>query len=145
MAAQVGLAAQLAKQAAQAARDEVAAATGEAPKKAAITKGWTVPVLPHNFILDNAMERATLKVTGHYRTVLAPQGLRVDLEPAETAVEVGGVAAGRHPDEQMQPNLQASLREQGTGRLVKAYTPPALLTLFATQQQATGVVVDGQV
>ncbi len=138
--AQVGLAAQLAKQAAQAARDELAAATGEAPKKA-ISQGWTVPVLPHDFGLDTAVQRATLQVTGHYRSVLAPQGLDVKLETTDTEI----VADGRHMEGEIKPNLQASLREQGTGRLVKAYTAPALLTLFATQQQATGVVVDGQV
>lgn len=140
--AKVGLAAELAKQAAQAAREEMAAAqateTGAAkPAKAA---PWTVPVLAHGFTLDNALQNATHKVTSHYRTVLAPQGLMVDLEAAP-ASEAADVAAVRQAD----LPLQASLREQQSGRLVKAYTTPALLTLFATQQQATGVVVDGQV
>jgi hypothetical protein len=123
-----------------------------APAKKAAPAGWTVPTLPEGFLLDDAMQRATVQVTGHYRTVLAPQGLQVDLEPAaaadanaQPAVTMEhsaiNVAQGRHTE----GPLQASLREQGTGRLVKAYTAPALLTLFATQQQATGVVVDGQV
>ena len=144
--ANIGLAAQLAKQAAQAAREEVAAASGEAKTAAtAAPKGWTVPQLGQDFALDEAMQKATLQVTGHYRTVLAPQGLRVDLEhgetPAKDTAAADSVAEGR----QSVPPIQANLREQGTGRLVKAYTTPALLTLFATQQQATGVVVDGQV
>lgn len=139
--AKIGLAAELAKQAAQAAREEVAAANGE-PAKAAAKPGWTVPKLAHNFALDTAMQRATQQVTGHYRNVLAPQGLNVTLEKTPQPAEMTeNVAAGRQPA----PDLQASLREQGTGRLVKAYTAPALLTMFATQQQVTGVVVDGQV
>lgn len=143
--AKVGLAAELAKQAAQAAREEMAAAHAEetAPAaKAAPAKPWTVPVLAPRFQLDDAMQNATLKVTNHYRTVLAPQGLMVDLETADVA---GSVPSDVAPVRQPEPQLQANLREQQSGRLVKAYTAPALLTLFATQQQATGVVVDGQV
>lgn len=143
--AKIGLAAELAKQAAQAAREEMAIANGEpVAKKTAAEKAWTVPVLAHDFTLDAAMQRATMQVTGHYRTVLAPQGLQVELaeaKPQDRDAEGGDVAGMRHNV----PTMQANLREQGSGRLVKAYTAPALLTLFATQQQATGVVVDGQV
>lgn len=143
--AKIGLAAQLAKQAAQAAREEVAAANGEATSAKPAGKAWTVPRLAPDFALDHAVRKATLQVTGHYRAVLAPQGLRVDLEHGSTGDADGtaskAVAEERHP----LPPIRANLREQETGRLVKAYTTPALLTLFATQQQATGVVVDGQV
>jgi hypothetical protein len=134
--AKIGLAAELAKQAAQAAREEVAASEAVTSGKTAPAKGWTVPVLPDKFMLDTAMQKATSQVAGHYRNVLAPQGLIVSLED---------VAGEAQMPAQNTVNVQASLREQGTGRLVKAYTPTALLTLFATQQQATGVVVDGQV
>lgn len=134
--AKIGLAAELAKQAAQAAREEmgVASSAKAKPKPSA----WQVPQLAQDFMLDTAMQKATLKVTGHYRAVLAPQGLEVALEqtlPSDAAADMPQPAN----------ELQANLREQGSGRLVKAYTAPALLTLFATQQQATGVVVDGQV
>lgn len=136
--AKIGLAAELAKQAAQAAREEVAAAEAATSGKVPVVakKGWTVPVLSDKFLLDTALENATSKIAGHYRGLLAPQGLVVALED---------VAATPQMPEQSVASVQASLREQGTGRLVKAYTPTALLTLFATQQQATGVVVDGQV
>lgn len=137
--AKIGLAAELAKQAAQAAREEVAALSGEAPAAAAPTH-WKVPVLAQDFLLDDAMERATLRVAGHYRQALAPQGVDVGLEQTDVASET---AAAQMPQEV--PYLQASLREQVSGRLIKAYTTPALLTMFAAQQQATGIVVDGQV
>jgi hypothetical protein len=139
--AKIGLAAELAKQAAQAAREELAVAEGKTVAKAPATPAWSVPQLAPDFMLDDAMQRAAVKVTGHYRNVLAPQGLHVDLEPHTGGELVGAVA----DEKQGVAPFQASLREQQSGRLVKAYTTPALLTLFATQQQATGVVVDGQV
>ena len=137
--AKIGLAAELAKQAAQAAREEVAAlgGGGDTPPTAAKTGQWKVPVLPEAFGLDEAVERATLRVAGHYRQALAPQGVDVGLERADATAEAA------LPQEM--PHLQASLREQVSGRLIRAYTTPALLTMFATQQQATGIVVDGQV
>lgn len=140
--AKIGLAAELAKQAAQAAREEVAALSGEAPVKASAPAAgqWKVPVLAEGFLLDEAMERATLRVAGHYRQALAPQGVDVGLESVTVSDEA---AAAEMPQDV--PHLQASLREQVSGRLIKAYTTPALLTMFAAQQQATGLVVDGQV
>ncbi|RYG62278.1 MAG: hypothetical protein EON60_00425 [Alphaproteobacteria bacterium] len=140
--AKVGLAAELAKQAAAAARDELAAAEGTPAPRVNTPKAWTVPVLADDFMLDAAMERAATRVTGHYRQVLAPQGLMVELKPGEPAVPREGDMAGA---QQVGSEMQANLREQQSGRLVKAYTAPALLALFATQQQATGIVVDGQV
>lgn len=137
--AKIGLAAELAKQAAQAAREEVAALGGgeDMTPAAAKTALWKVPVLPDAFGLDEAMERATQRVAGHYRQALAPQGVDVGLEVMDATSEAS------LPQEV--PHLQASLREQVSGRLIRAYTTPALLTMFATQQQATGIVVDGQV
>lgn len=141
--AKIGLAAELAKQAAQAARDELVAAEGlTAPRVNAPPKAWTVPQLAQDFMLDDAMQLATTRVTGHYRQVLAPQGLMVDLQPTEAVMPAEGDMAGA---QQVGNEMQATLREQQSGRLVKAYTAPALLALFATQQQATGIVVDGQV
>ncbi len=136
--AKIGLAAELAKQAAQAAREEVAALSGDAPAPAA-AKGWQVPTLAQDFGLDQAVQLAVLRVAGHYQKALAPQGLQVQME------EQGGAANAAAELPQQVPTMQALLREEGSGRLVKAYTTPALLTMFATQQQATGVVVDGQV
>jgi hypothetical protein len=141
--AKIGLAAELAKQAAQAAREEVAALSGEAPvaKASAAPTRWTVPVLEQSFQLDDAMELATLRVAGHYRQALAPQGVDVGLETVSPTI---GDEVETDMSQEM-PYLQTSLREQVSGRLIKAYTTPALLTMFATQQQATGIVVDGQV
>lgn len=138
--AKIGLAAELAKQAAQAAREEMAAKDGPAGTPAA-APGWKVPVLPMDFQLDAALTRATRQVASHYRTVLAQEGLDVGIEAAESA------DASQNGAElpQAGPPLQAALREQQTGRLVRAYTAPALLSLFATQQQSNGLVVDGQV
>ncbi len=141
--AKIGLAAELAKQAAQAARDELAAAEAlTTPNVNVPAKAWTVPKLEQDFMLDHAMQRAAARVTGHYRQVLAPQGLMVELKPAEAVDAVEDDMAGA---QQVGNEMQANLREQQSGRLVKAYTAPALLALFATQQQATGIVVDGQV
>lgn len=141
--AKIGLAAELAKQAAQAAREEVAALSGEAPAAAASAPTyWKVPLLEQGFLLDEAMERATLRVAGHYRQALAPQGVDVGLENIGVTGDEPAAAAEMPQDA---PYLQASLREQVSGRLIKAYTTPALLTMFAAQQQATGIVVDGQV
>lgn len=140
--AKIGLAAELAKQAAQAAREEVAALSGEAPAAAvSAPTHWKVPMLPEGFQLDAAMELATLRIAGHYRQALAPQGVDVGLENVQATAEE--TDAAQMPQDM--PYLQASLREQVSGRLIKAYTTPALLTMFAAQQQATGLVVDGQV
>ncbi len=139
--AKIGLAAELAKQAAQAAREEVAALSGEAPVATTAPTHWKVPVLTQGFQLDEAVELATLRVAGHYRQALALQGVDVGLEAMPSAVDAD--AAAEMPQEA--PYLQASLREQVSGRLIKAYTTPALLTMFAAQQHATGIVVDGQV
>lgn len=139
--AKIGLAAELAKQAAQAAREEIAAASGT-PVAAKAAVGWSVPVLAQDFQLDPALGRATQQVMGYYRQVLATEGLHVELGRPETKPSGAAPVAG---ERQEMPHLQALLREQGTGRVVRAYTTPALLAMFATQQQVNGVVVDGQV
>jgi hypothetical protein len=69
----------------------------------------------------------------------------VNLETKATAAKTPTQEAGVVDGEQYTGDFQAVLREKVTGRLVREYTTPALLSLFATQQQATGVVVDGQV
>lgn len=139
--AKIGLAAELAKQAAQAAREEMAASEPQAKASKPTAAGWSVPVLPMDFQLDAALNRATQQVASHYRNVLATEGLEVGIEPAETGPKSANGADLPQPG----VPLQASLREQQTGRLVRSYTAPALLSLFATQQQSNGLVVDGQV
>lgn len=128
MAKNIGLAAQLAKQAAQAAREEVAAASSG--KKPAGKAGWAPPVLPQDFDVDRAVTRAATKVAAHYRQILAPEGLNVAV-----------VAEGLQGD----ADFQADLREEETGRVIRAYTAGDLLAMYASQQRRNGVVVDGQV
>lgn len=128
MAKNVGLAAQLAKQAAQAAREEVS--TSSAGRKAKADSGWTPPALPLDFDVDRAITRAATKVAAHYRQILAPEGLNV-------AVVTDGL--------QGVEDFRADLREKGTDRVLKAYTAGDLLAMYAGQQRRTGVVVDGQV
>lgn len=147
MASKVGLAAQLAKQAAQAAREEAEAAEGKA--KQPVKPGWQVPSLKQDFQLDKAMNRAVRQVTAHYQKVLNPEGLKVGLEqvpaaPAEGAGKKGGDAVVTEAP-QAAPELKAILRENGSGKEIQTYTCSDLLTMFATQQQSVGVVVDGQV
>lgn len=140
--AKIGLAAELAKQAAQAAREEISAQETKAtePAKGA-PKPWTVPNLPIDFQLEEALTRATRQVANHYRSVLAQEGLDVGIEAA--GLPENGQDGADLPQSDLP--LQAALREQQTGRLVRAYTAPALLSLFASQQQSNGLVVDGQV
>lgn len=135
MAAKVGLAAQLAKQAAQAAREEVLAAERGPGGESAVqgSKPWVLEALPDNFSLIEALQRATGQVAAHYRQILQPQGLQVQV--------LNDGAAGT----QQLPDFVAKVEEHGTGRVVRAYTAPDLLTMFANQQQLNGVVLDGKV
>ncbi|MBI1308830.1 MAG: hypothetical protein GC129_03080 [Proteobacteria bacterium] len=127
--AKIGLAAELAKQAAQAAREEMGepAREGGAKKPA---EPWKPAVLPSMFSLDQAVGTAVTRVAAYYRKALAHEGLDMAVV-ADTS--------------QGAPVFQADLREGGTGKVVKAYTAPDLLGMFAAQQKVTGVVVDGQV
>lgn len=127
--AKIGLAAELAKQAAQAAREEMQATEGKKTSSAA-PKIWTPPVLPEGFSVDTALGRAVTQVAAHYTRILAPEGLGMAV--------VTDLRQGV-------PHYQADLTEGGTGKVVKAYTAPDLLSMFATQQRQSGVVVDGQV
>lgn len=127
--AKIGLAAELAKQAAQAAREEM----GEAPRKGGGKdgpSGWKPASIPADFRVDSALGFAVGQVAAHYRKLLAPEGM----EMAVVTDTTQGV-----------PVFQADLRDGGTGRLVKAYTAPDLLAMYASQQKRNGVVVDGQV
>lgn len=130
--AKIGLAAELAKQAAQAARDEMTATEGVvapsgAPKK---PEPWKPAELPTDFRVDAALGRAVGQVAAHYSRVLKSEGLGMTV--------VTDLSQGV-------PHFQADLTEGGTGRVVKAYTAPDLLSMFAFQQRVNGVVVDGQV
>lgn len=128
--AKIGLAAELAKQAAQAARDEMTGGSSPAAAKQAVPSVWKPSQLPVDFRVDSALARSVTQVAAHYTKILAPEGLGM----AVVADMTQGV-----------PVLQADLKEGGTGRLVRAYTAPDLLSMFATQQRVNGVVVDGQV
>lgn len=132
--AKIGLAAELAKQAAQAAREEVAAQ--EAPARQA-AGGWKVPVLARSFNLDHAVKAAL----GHAQIVLnrqlEPEGLVVEMQQTvpQTENTPSGAGAG----------LVASVRETAGGKTLRGYDTLGLLRLYAVQRQAAGAVVDGQV
>lgn len=126
--ANVSLAAQLAKQAAQAAMAE---AGGDVPQpKNEPQTGWRVPVLPDRFSLDDALGRAMDMAKGYMNHLMATEGLVVDLQQ-----QVGGNAS----------DMVASVRELGTDKVYRAYTGDGLLRLYAAQRQEKGVVVDGSI
>jgi hypothetical protein len=127
----LGLAAELAKQAAQAARDELA---GAQPAPAAVPRGgWQVPTLPRGFALDSAVHAALGHATTSLNRQLGPEGLVVQV-PQGAAEKLGT------PDA---PSAQ--VRERDGGKIVRQYDALALLKLYASQRLAGGVVVDGQV
>lgn len=126
--ANVSLAAQLAKQAAQAAMAEAA---GETPQpKAEAPSGWKVPVLPEGFRLDDAVNRAMDTAKTYLNHLMETEGLVVDLQQA-----VGGSTA----------DAVANVRELGTDKVYRAYSGDGLLRLYAVQRQEKGVVVDGSI
>jgi hypothetical protein len=140
--AKVGLAAELAKQAAQAAREEVAQSEAAANP---VAKGrgnpaWNVPKLPEDFDLTQAVDRAAGFVVSYYQKALEPEGMSVGWEDMS-----GSDAKTQQVVEQAQEPGVVAVREQTTGRLVRTYAPSDLLSMYAAQRQATGVVVDGQV
>jgi hypothetical protein len=133
------LALDLARQAAAAAKAEVQA--DMAPQAPAF-QGWKPTEMQGGFELDGALQTAISQVVGHFAKALRHEGL-----------EVGPVAEKpqRVPTKQAvtpaleTPSASVQVREGGTGRVVRGYSAPALLGLFASQQQRNGVVVDGQV
>jgi hypothetical protein len=128
----ISLAAQLAKQASEAALQEARAGHEDlllpaggspvAPKAGS----WKVPVLTKNFRLDAALAAASARVTTHYAKALASEGLLVQRQ------EPSNLAA-------------TEVREAGSGRLLRAYGVPELITMFAVQRGEMGVVADGVV
>lgn len=130
--AKIGLAAELAKQAAQAAREEMSGSApgGTASSRLKGAEVWRPATLPDDFSVDSALGRAVGQVAAHYSRLLAPEGLGMKVV---TDLSQGVL------------NLKADLTEGSTGRVVKAYTAPDLLSMFAGQQRLNGVVVDGQV
>ena len=132
--AKIGLAAELAKQAAQAARDEVAAQEAPARKAAA---GWKVPVLARSFDLDNAVKAALGNAQIVLNRQLEPEGLVVEMQQAVPQTEN---TLPSSPE-----GVVASVREAAGGKTLRGYDTLGLLRLYAAQRQAAGAVVDGQV
>jgi hypothetical protein len=125
------LAVDLARQAAAAAKAEVQAE--EAASVAATTR-WQPAELGH-FSLHDAVASAVASVSSHLARALHYEGL-----------EVAAAAPLPHslPKEEA-ATIAVQVQEGVTGRLVRGYSTPAVLSLFASQQQRNGVVVDGQV
>jgi hypothetical protein len=132
----ISLAAQLAKQASEAALQEARAGHEDPPPPpggglAAPKAGpWKVPELTKDFRLDDALAAASVRVTTHYAKALASEGLLVQRQAAGSASS--NVAA-------------TEVREAGSGRLLRAYGAPELVTMFAVQRGEMGVVADGVV
>lgn len=118
-----GLAADLARQASEAALAEARAAD-VAPKK--VEEGWNLPKLGANFRLQEALDKAVVAAAGHMNDRLQSDGivLNVPQDAQKTGIEV---------------------REKATDRLLKAYDTSAFLRLHAAREKRQGVVVDGQV
>ncbi len=135
---------ELAKQAAAAARAELAAEDNEivhAPAAPQAFSGrWTPALLPDQFGVDAALNQALTHVVGHMQHMLRLEGLDV----AATAVG-GGVAQKKQSLPVSSADTRVAVREGVTGRVIRTYTTPAILGLYASQHQRNGIVVDGQV
>ena len=132
----ISLAAQLAKQASDAALQE-ARVGHEDPSPpssgnplVARPGPWKVPELTKDFRLDDALAAASARVTTHYAKALASEGLLVQQQESGSAPS--SVAA-------------TEVREAGSGRLLRAYGAPELVTMFAVQRGEMGVLADGVV
>ncbi len=132
--AKIGLAAELAKQAAKAALDEVTAQEAPARKAAG---GWKVPVLSRGFDLDSAVKAALGNAQIVLNRQLEPEGLVVEMQQGMPQTETV-------PDRALNETV-ASVREAAGGKTLRGYDTLGLLRLYAVQRQAAGAVVDGQV
>ncbi len=128
MAQKTSLAVDLARQAAAAAKAEL---QPEPTAAAGSFSRWQPPALPEKFELGRALGQALHQAAGHFARTLRHEGL--DVAPAPQGVEA---------TEQIAVHVKEG---GGSHRVVRGYSAPALLGLFASQQQRTGVVVDGQV
>jgi hypothetical protein len=132
------LAMELARQASAAAKAEMA---GEAPPAAMGPGRWAPALLTETFQLETALGQAVHNVAGHLKAMLHFEGLDVALPQAQAA----GVMHKSHEVPTKQADTVVAVREGVTGRLVRTYTAPVILGLYASQHQKNGIVVDGQV
>ena len=137
------LALDLARQAAAAAKAEVQADMAAADPS---PQQWQPAMLQQGFGLDGALQQAIQQVAGHFARALHYEGLEVAKvgpmgaqKPQVVPKKMAALNATETPD------LAVQVREGHSGRVVRGYSAPALLGLFASQQQRNGVVVDGQV
>lgn len=147
MAIKQSKAVELAKLAAEAAKAEVMESEAEALPMA---QGPWQPANLQGFKLQPAMQNAVHQVASHLARALRYEGLDVVTsleathpladkvaEKAQTPPKADGSAADAPPTVHVQ---------EGTGgRIVRGYSTPAVLGLFASQQQRNGIVVDGQI
>lgn len=117
-----GLAAELAKQASQAALAEFAGDSASAPSR---PSGWVVPKLG-TFDLENALSTAYEHAQGYMNFMLSPEGLVVDVQQASH-------------------ETQASVRDEVGNRVYRRYAGEDLLKMYALQRGGKGIVADGQV
>lgn len=120
-----GLAADLARQASEAALAEAREAESKTAPAVPSSK-WTVPKLGDDFRLDEALHKALAAAADHMNGKLGPDGIVLNVPQGEALRAV-------------------ELREKATDKLLKAYDGATFLTLHASREQRQGVVVDGQV
>lgn len=127
---------ELAKMAAEAARAEVE----ETEPKPTAPQQWR-PATLQGFHLQPAMDKAVKQVAGHLARALHHEGLDVVVPAVTQTPHTPIQAAVSSPEAQ---NI-VQVQEGNGGRLVRGYSTPAVLGLFASQQQRNGIVVDGQI
>ena len=133
----------LARMASEAAKAELLEAQGPAglaPLGAARTDGRWQPASLNGFQLQPAMAQALQEVVNHLTRALYYEGLSVSTPTVtdipHTVPKDAASAALPHVVE---------VNDGQNGRLVRGYSTPAVLSLFANQQQRNGIVVDGQI
>lgn len=105
---------------------KLAAATQKASPKGTKQTPWTVPVLPSDFDLDNALTKALDAAKLYMNNVLEQDDLAVEIQ--QDNEKVTGIVT-----------------DVVTGKEVNRYAAKQVLQLFANHYQQTGVVVDGKV
>lgn len=87
---------------------------------------WRVPVLPYNFNLDAAQEKAYQLAARYMNKVLEFDDMQIALEPKEA--EIVGTVSDLH-----------------TGDVVNRYDGIDVLKLYAKNMKERGIIVDGRV
>ena len=85
-----------------------------------------IATLPVSFDLNNALDKAYVKVVHYMNNMLDPKDLEVEMSTADS-IEVGYVT------------------DKLTGEQVSSYDGKEMLRLYAHNHQAKGIIVDGKI